>query len=77
MIKVFGHLLKKIYNDEYFIGFVFAIFIFYSLISFCLGIYHANIPEECKARSLFDIVKSPIYTVGCNLGKDRFDIKLN
>ena len=77
MIKILRQSFKSAINDAFFVGICAFLFLAYAFVSFCTGIYHANKPEECKARSLFDIVKSPIYTVGCNLGKDRFDIKLN
>lgn len=42
-----------------------------------IGIRDANIPTECKAESINDILLSPAYALGCNLAKKRFDLKLN
>ena len=77
MMKILRQFFNSAINDAFVVGCCAFLFLAYAVISFCTGIHDANNPEECKARSLFDIVKSPIYTVGCNLGKDRFDIKLN
>ncbi len=42
-----------------------------------LGVQDANNPAECKVHSINDILLSPAYALGCNLAKDRFDLKLN
>lgn len=55
-------------------GTLLSVYIFIKLI---LGLTHANIKSECLVRSIGDVMLAPVYTIGCNLGKDRFNIKLN
>lgn len=42
-----------------------------------VGMYDANTFDKCRVNSISDLLLSPAYIVGCNLAKDRFDIKLN
>lgn len=41
------------------------------------GVHEANDVSRCKASSINDILLSPAYALGCNLAKNRFDIRLN
>ena len=54
--------------------------IFLSLYIICrlgYGIEVANDPKHCRVKSIGDVIIAPMYTLGCNIGKDRFDIKVN
>ena len=42
-----------------------------------IGMNEANDVGKCTASSINDVLLSPAYALGCNLAKDRFDIKLN
>jgi hypothetical protein len=53
------------------------IFWFYAIISFGLGAKLANNDKHCRVHSIGDVLTSPFYALGCNIGKDRFDQKLN
>lgn len=55
-------------------GFVLTFYIFLRLSA---GISDANKPDKCRLQSIGDIIIAPMYTLGCNIGKDRFDIKVN
>ena len=49
----------------------------YIIARFTMGIVDANNPNRCILRSIGEIVIAPVYTLGCNIGKDRFEIKVN
>ena len=55
-------------------GFILALYI---IIRFSMGISDANLKNKCRLRSLANVINSPMYALGCNLGKHRFDIKVN
>ena len=40
------------------------------------GIAYANDPKHCHVKSIGDVLVSPFYAIGCNIGKDRFDESL-
>lgn len=44
---------------------------------FIHGSINANNPNKCKIRKISDFVITAPYAIGCNLFKDRFDLKLN
>lgn len=52
----------------------FTIFI---VLQFIWGIAVANDSNKCKVNSFFDVLTMPSYALGCNLGKNRFEFKLN
>jgi len=41
------------------------------------GIVLANDEEHCRLRSIGDVIIAPSYSLGCIIGKDRFDIRVN
>lgn len=47
------------------------------LIGFITGYSQANNEKLCRATNIGEIILSPMYALGCNIGKDRFDQKLN
>lgn len=49
-------------------------FIFIRLI---MGLDGSNKRNECVAKSIGDLITAPIYSIGCQIGKERFLIKLN
>ena len=49
----------------------------YMIIRLGSGISDANTSGKCVLRSIGDVMISPMYSIGCNLGKDRFEIKVN
>lgn len=53
---------------------VITCFLLYSWIIFRLGygIDSANDSNKCVVKSIGDVIIAPVYTIGCNLGKDRF-----
>lgn len=53
------------------------IFVLFLIIRIAIGMHDANDPSQCKANSINDILLLPAYALGCNLAKDRFDLKLN
>lgn len=55
------------------------VILIYSFILFRIGVgmHDANKSDECKVHSINDIIISPAYAIGCNMAKDRFDLKLN
>lgn len=77
-IPFYGY--KKYNNDD---GYAAAFFLygmclaFYIFVRLTYGLADANKPDKCKAKSIGDVIIAPMYTLGCNIGKDRFDIKLN
>lgn len=63
-------------------NFVFSLCVFWIWIVICgvgflQGNQDANNPKDCRVFSVNDVILSPMYALGCNMGKDRFDIKLN
>lgn len=65
-------------SDLHIFGFAYGIIMsLYIIIRLGAGINHANDSKHCTARSIADVIVAPVYTIGCNLGKDRFEIKLN
>lgn len=74
---------KKKTNGEYdegvyiTAGFIFAFIILWTGGRLAYGISVANDPQECRMRSIGDFIIAPMYTVGCNIGKDRWNIKVN
>lgn len=53
---------------------IFCLFLIMQLI---VGIIEANDPKECKVNSVLDVIVVPMYALGCNLNKNRFEIKVN
>lgn len=49
----------------------------YIVIRFGIGYQNANNDNDCIIRSVGDVIITPMYALGCNMGKDRFEIKLN
>ncbi len=43
----------------------------------CIGLDNANKIEKCKVQSVGDVIIAPFYAIGCNIGKKRFDVRLN
>jgi len=70
----YGELKRKPHE---FIIFLFVCFIIWVVIRLSYGIQVANDPAHCRVRSIGDVIIAPMYTLGCNVGKDRFDIKVN
>ena len=50
---------------------------FFIIVWFLVGAMDANIASECRINKLADIVFTAPYALGCNLFKDRFDVKVN
>lgn len=44
---------------------------------FINGLDKANDPKECRVTSIANTVLSFPYALGCNVGKDRWNIKIN
>ncbi len=44
---------------------------------FTYGLLNANSLDHCRIRSIGDAIVTPMYAIGCNVGKDRFDIRVN
>jgi hypothetical protein len=44
---------------------------------FFYGAANANDKEHCIVRSIGDVIIAPMYTIGCNVGKDRFEVRVN
>lgn len=66
---------EETYNE---IPYVLAgLVIAWGVARFLFGMGLANDPEACRARSIGDVIIAPMYTVGCNIGKDRFNWSLN
>jgi len=42
-----------------------------------MGVHDSNKPNKCIVKNFNDIIISPVYAIGCNLGKDRFNKRLN
>lgn len=63
--------------SEVLAGFIYTIILLFISVQLCYGLYQANDKDKCKVSSIIDVVISPAYALGCNLNKDRFDIKLN
>jgi len=59
---------------SWFTSFVIVVFVV-ARIGF--GMADANNALLCRANSINDILLSPLYALGCNLAKDRFDVRLN
>jgi len=59
-------------------GMFYGVFLsIYIVTRFSIGISSANDPKECILRSIGDVLVTPMYALGCNIGKDRFEIKVN
>ena len=58
-------------------GYIVVIFWLYVIARVGYGLSDANEDTRCSIQSLSDVIVSPFYAIGCNLGKDRFLIKLN
>lgn len=41
------------------------------------GIYNANDMSKCRVKSIGDVLIVPSYALGCQIGKDRFNVRLN
>lgn len=66
------------YNNWELLALLQGIFLsVYIIFRFSLGVYGANSSTECRVKSIGDVIITPMYTLGCNIGKDRFDIKVN
>ena len=76
-LKVFG--IEPMYNNDPhpvpLLAFMFIIG--WVIIRLSHGINVANDPAHCRVKSIGDVIIAPMYTLGCNIGKDRFDIKVN
>jgi hypothetical protein len=60
------------------LGFFYGAFlVLYIVARLSYGISVANDPKECRLRSIGDVIIAPMYALGCNIGKDRFDIRVN
>jgi hypothetical protein len=80
-------ILKKIFVPGYILGKTSwdkEVEVLYTLVLTCyilfrigLGINQANKGDKCTINSFADVMITPMYALGCNLGKDRFTIKLN
>ena len=81
MRKLIEKLFLKMGMDEmtaeFFSWFAFIFLLIFICVRIGIGVHDANDPKECKAYSINDILLSPAYALGCNLAKDRFDLKLN
>lgn len=57
----------------------FITVIIYGIMIACLGVglSNSNDPKECRVTSIANTVLSFPYVLGCNLGKDRWNIKIN
>lgn len=53
------------------------IFYTYVVINLYSGYNDANAEPKCKVQNIGQILVSPIYAIGCNLGKNRFNKRLN
>ena len=51
--------------------------IIWGLLSFILGVAVADNPDYCRMKSIGDFMIAPAYAIGCNIGKDRWDIRVN
>ena len=59
-----------------------GVFIVIALVTFIIlrtgaGLVNANKSEYCIVRSYGDIIVAPFYAIGCQIGKDRFNYRLN
>lgn len=64
-------------DQDFFSTFYGVVLTIYMIVRLGMGISHANHPKKCKLHSIGDVIISPMYTIGCNIGKNRFDIKVN
>lgn len=75
--------IKKTYNfledcfEEVTAGFLTFFIFSWILYRLIFGIMNANSSSHCIVRSIGDIIIAPMYTLGCNIGKDRFEIRVN
>lgn len=51
--------------------------VIFAVIRLGLGFSGANDPNECVVRTYGDVIIAPFYFVGCQLGKERFNYRLN
>lgn len=58
-------------------GFYGVVLACYIIARLGYGISEANNPNGCIVRSIGDVIIAPMYTLGCNIGKDRFEYKVN
>lgn len=67
------------FNDKYNDGAVViaVLIILWALGRFIFGVVVANKDEFCRMKSIGDFLIAPSYTIGCNIGKDRWDVKVN
>ena len=66
---------NKVYNDG---AILIFIFVFLWVVGrFTFGAFNANNPRYCRMKSIGDFLIAPSYTIGCNIGKDRWDIRVN
>ena len=63
--------------QEVLAGIFIVIFWFYAIVSFGLGAKLANNDKDCRVQSIGDVLTSPFYALVCNIGKNRFDQKIN
>ena len=81
-IPFYWHNFNKNINKEYYNGNQFPLLwgillSGYIIIRLIIGYAHANKPDKCVVKNIGEVLIAPMYTLGCNVGKDRFNIKLN
>jgi hypothetical protein len=75
ILKIVG--IKNEEALDFFSIMIFTFWLLWAIGSFLYGVDRANKPKECLVKSISDVLWSPMYALGCNLGKDRFEYNLN
>jgi len=56
---------------------VTILFCFFVVVRVIEGVNEANDDKDCIVYSMSDVIISPFYAIGCQLGKNRFKVRLN
>ncbi len=75
LLRLERSLWNKKYNNAAVTIFLFIVT--WGFGRFMFGLSVANDPDHCRMKSIGDFLIAPMYTIGCNIGKDRWDIKVN
>ncbi len=65
-------------DNEQYLSYIYElILVFYIAMRLTTGLHEANNPKGCILKSIGDVIITPMYALGCNIGKDRFEIRVN
>lgn len=78
IITRYGETKEDIDTVNYIFRHIFGVVSILIIIGFFIaGSANANRPDKCRIHKISDFIITAPYAIGCNLFKDRFNLKLN